>query len=143
VSDPHDHTVNFDHAQTGDVHSRDAAGRDVLHSVAGLTGADVQRILADQQASTDRLVSLVRDIFNQQIEDSRDRIARQRLADEVAVRLDVRMTRIEFGLIAMLLLWIIGMIFLIWLLVDRYAVETAARVAAGAIAMFTLWRVTH
>jgi hypothetical protein len=138
ADDPHS-TMHFD--QAGDVSSRDVAGRDV-HRV-GFTGSEVQTLLAQQTAFQDRILSLFSELITQVNRDVYERHKRQAETDKRQERLGLRLARIEFWLLALNLLWIIGAVFLIWLLVDRYVAEAAARLAAGAAAALMLWRALH
>ena len=131
--------MRFD--QAGDVSSRDVAGRDV-HRV-GFTGSEVQTLLAQQTAFQDRILSLFSELITQVNRDVYERHKRQAETDKRQERLGLRLARIEFWLLALNLLWIIGAVFLIWLLVDRYVAEAAARLAAGAAAALMLWRALH
>jgi hypothetical protein len=140
VSDPHS-TMRFDHGQTGDVHSRDVAGRDVQH--IGFSAADVQMLLARQAEFQTQMLSLVSDLATQLNRDASDRQRRQELADRKDERLNARLWRIEFGLVALTVALMIGMGLLLWLFADRYLVESAARVVAGTAAALMLWKALH
>ena len=131
--------MRFD--QAGDVSTHDVAGRDV-HRI-GFTGPEVQTLLAQQTAFQDRILSLFSELITQVNRDAHERHKRQEQTDSRQRRLDLRLTRIEFWLLALTLLWIIGAVFLIWLLVDRYVAEAAARLATGAMAALMLWRALH
>ena len=142
MADGHDHsTLRFDHGQTGDVASRDVAGRDVHHS--GFSESAIQAILDRQTAFQSEIIGLFSTLIAQVGDDAKERQARQEQNDQRQRRLDLRLTRIEFWLLALTLLWIVGAVFLIWLLVDRYVAEVAARLATGAMAGLMLWRATH
>ena len=131
--------MRFD--QAGDVSTHDVAGRDV-HRV-GFTGSEVQTLLAQQTAFQDRILSLFSELITQVNRDVYERHKRQAETDKRQERLGLRLARIEFWLLALNLLWIIGAVFLIWLLVDRYVAEAAARLATGAMAALMLWRALH
>ena len=131
--------MRFD--QAGDVSSRDVAGRDVHYS--GFTGAEVQALLDRQTAFQDRILSLFSELITQVNRDVYERHKRQAETDKRQERLGLRLARIEFWLLALTLLWIVGMVFLIWLLVDRYFAEAFMRAAGGAVAALMLWRALH
>jgi hypothetical protein len=138
---PDQAAMSFDHGQTGDVSTHDVAGRDV-HRV-GVSESAIQAILDRQTTFQSEIITLFSKLISQVNDDAKDRQVRQEQIDNRQRRLDLRLTRIEFWLLALTLLWIVGAVFLVWLLVDRYVAEAAARLATGAMAALMIWRALH
>lgn len=143
MDDPHSrHTaLGLDAAQTGDVEAGSIAGRDVHQS--GFSGAEVQALLDRQTAFQERMLSLVNDLVTQINRDAHDRTKRQARADVTQERLNARLTRIELAQVVLAMAWVLGMVLLIWLLVDRYAAVSFLRIFGGGVAAFIAWRMTH
>jgi hypothetical protein len=138
---PDQAAMSFDHGQTGDIHTRNVAGRDT-HQV-GVSEAAIQAILGGQTAFQSEIITLFGRLISQVNDDAKERQIRQEQNDQRQRNLDLRLTRIEFWLLTLTLLWFVGAVFLVWLLVDRYVAEAAARLAAGAAAGLMLWWATH
>jgi hypothetical protein len=143
VDDPHSrHTaLSLDAAQTGDVEAGSIAGRDVHQS--GFSGAEVQALLDGSTRFQERMLGLVNDLVSQINRDAHERTKRQARADVTQERLNARLARIELAQLALALLWVIGMVILIWLLVDRYAALSFLRIVGGGAAAAVAWRLTH
>lgn len=139
---PHRTTaLSLDAAQTGDVEAGSIAGRDVHQS--GFSGAEVQALLDRQTAFQERMLSLVNDLVTQINRDAHDRTTRQARADVTQERLNARLARIELAQVVLVMAWIVGMVILIWLLVDRYAALSFLRIMGGGVAAAVVWRLTR
>ena len=143
MNDPPQRTtaLSLDAAQTGDVDAGSIAGRDVHQS--GFSGAEVQALLDRQTAFQERLLALVGDLAAQINHDARERTTRQARADVAQERLNARLGRIELAQLALAMLWVVGMVILIWLLVDRYAALSFLRIVGGGAAAALAWRLTY
>lgn len=122
--------VDFTASQSGDHTARDAAGRDIYHS-----GADPERVFdlvrflfEDRQERDVR-----REQLDQTLQDIRDTIELYRMATTARIEAVAKwQRRLTWAVVALVALWLFGLLVLALLIYDRYAAATLVRLWLGA-----------